>query len=133
VTAKKSSLKFFLDENVPSSVGAALEGFGHEVIYLQDAIAKGSSDPLVCTAAQQNQAILVSLDSDMKKLAKRYGSTNGRFKKLSLVKLSCKSTSAVQRISAAMSIISHEWEISQDKTSRRIFVEIGQEAISIKR
>lgn len=133
MTAKNPPLRFFLDENVPRSVGVVLEDLGHVVIYLQDAIAKGASDPLVCTAAEQNEAILVSLDSDMKKLAKRYGATNGRFKKLSLVKLSCKATSAAQRMKIAMSLIVHEWEVSEGKLSRRLFIEIGQEAISIKR
>ena len=73
--------------------------------------------------------ILVAHDGDMKGLAKRHGVTNGRFKSLSLLKLSCSEPRAVDRLRQAMSLIEHEWQVSQQKRARRLYVEIGTEVI----
>ncbi|MCB1480296.1 MAG: DUF5615 family PIN-like protein [Rhodobiaceae bacterium] len=129
MTTKKAILKFFLDEGVPDSVGQKCIDAGHEVIYLRDCIATGSPDDLVCVAAEKNEAILVACDGDMKQLVKKFGIGNGRFKKLSLVKLSVNSPLAAKRMAQAMSLIEHEWEISETKTARRVFIEIRQHAI----
>jgi predicted nuclease of predicted toxin-antitoxin system len=117
-------LRFFLDEGVADSVGKFLTERGHEVIYLRDSIATGSPDPLVCVAAQANDAILVAHDADMKGLAKRYGAGQGRFKYLSLIKLSCPEPRAADRMKEAITLIEHEWQISQTKAARRLYVEI---------
>lgn len=102
---------------------------GHEVIRLQAALPPGSPDPLVCATAERNEAILVAFDGDMKALAKRRGVGNARFKKLSLLKLSCRETRAALRVQAAMSLIEHEWNFGQANLDRRIFIEIGNEVI----
>jgi predicted nuclease of predicted toxin-antitoxin system len=120
----KHRLKVFLDEGVPDAVGREFGTAGHEVIFLRDCIATGSPDDLVCVAAEANEAILVACDGDMKQMVKRFGIGNGRFRKLSLIKVSCNSPQAASRIKEAMSLIEHEWSISQAKSSRRLFVEI---------
>lgn len=120
----RKRLRFFLDEGVADSVGAFLASEGHHVIYLRESIPTGSSDPLVCIAAAQNDAILVAHDADMKGLVKKHGVGNGRFKRLSLIKLSCPEPRAVDRMREAMSLIEHEWAISSSKTSRRLYIEI---------
>ena len=117
-------LRFFLDEGVPHSVGQALDEAGHEVIYLQQVMATGSPDQLVCAVAEANDAILVALDADMKQLARRYGVGSRRYKRLSLIKLSCRETRAAARIKAALTLIEHEWAYSEGNTDRRIFIEI---------
>lgn len=133
MTGGKQRLKLLLDEGVPDAVGREFERAGHEVHYLRHVIATGSPDELVCVAAEQNDAILVACDGDMKQLVKRFGVGNGRFKKLSLIKISCESPAAAQRIKAAMSLLEHEWTISSGKIARRLFVEIFKESFSIKR
>lgn len=130
---KKPRLRFFLDEGVPRAVGRKLSEFGHDVIYLQDATASGSPDQLVCAVAQANEAILVALDGDMKQLAQRHGIGQRRYRKLSLLKLSCREPRAAERVNAAMTLIEHEWNFSAGTTDRRIFIEIGDIAISTKR
>lgn len=122
-------MRFFLDEGVPNSVGLALEGAGHEVIYLRDAIATGSPDPLVCAVAEENEAILVALDGDMRQLAQRRVIGQRRFRRLSLVKLSCRPTRAAKRTEAAISLLEHEWSVSESSTDRRLFVEISDTVI----
>jgi len=130
---KKLRLRFFLDEGVPHAVGRKLLEFGHEVIYLQDATATGSPDQLVCAVAEANEAILVALDGDMKQLVKRQGIGDRRYRKLSLLKLSCREPRAAERIDASMTLIEHEWNFSAGTSDRRLFVEIGDRAISTKR
>lgn len=125
----KKRLRFFLDECVPNSVGSVFLDSGHEVIYLREAGATGSPDPLVCKLAEENDAILVSLDSDMKKIAKGVGTTAARFARLSLVKLSCETVNAAERVSVALSLIEHEWDAGHQREGRRLYVEIGKHVI----
>jgi Domain of unknown function (DUF5615) len=130
---RKPKLRFFLDEGVPHAVGRKLTDSGHEVIYLQDATASGSPDQLVCAVAQANEAILVALDGDMKQLAQRHGVGQRRYRRLSLLKLSCREPRAADRVGTAMSLIEHEWKFSDGNSDRRIFIDIGDTSISTKR
>lgn len=127
------TLRLFLDECVPDGVGRVFSDSGHHVIFLRQAGATGSPDQLVCTLAEENDAILVSLDGDMKQLARNNGVGKKRFSRLSLIKFSCETAKAAARASDAMSIILHEWERSLGANGRRVFVEIYPAAISIKR
>ncbi len=121
---RRPILKLFLDAGVPDSVGQCFEKAGHVVIYERDAVAPGSPDQLVCAVSERNDAILVALDADMKQLAQRRGIGRIRFRRLSLIKLSCRETRAAQRVDAAMSLIEHEWQVSSQHRDRRIFIEI---------
>jgi len=133
VTGPRPRLRFFLDEGVADSVGAYLTSEGHFVIYLRDSINTGSADPLVCIAAEANEAILVAHDADMLGLVKKHGVSNGRFKRLSLIKLSCPAPRAVDRLKTAMSLIEHEWIVSGTKTARRVHIEIKTDIIRTMR
>src|SRR5262249_10588983 len=125
----RPTLRLFLDEGVPDSVGHTFMENGHEVGFLNRTIARGSSDHLVCAIADINNAVLVALDGDMKRIAQSYGIGSVRFLRLGLIKLSCLETIAAQRVQAAMSLIEHEWEIGRGKEGRRIFIEIGTDVI----
>lgn len=118
-------MKLFLDEGVPKSVGVCFEDRGHEVIYFSDAAEPGSPDPLIATISMENDAILVALDGDMRKLAQQRGIGQRRYRRLSLIKFSCRETIAAGRAAAAMSLIEHEWALVGSPSSRRLFIEIG--------
>jgi len=126
-------LRFFLDEGVPVMTGRALESAGHEVIYFgQSGIAKGSVDPVVCVSALANEAILVAHDGDMKTLARGHGVTSARFASLSLLKLGCRESDGPRRVTAAMSLIEHEWMVGEGQ-ERRLFIVIGSTVIRTHR
>jgi predicted nuclease of predicted toxin-antitoxin system len=127
--AERPSLRLFLDEGVPDSVGHTFMEFGHEVAFLNKSLARGSSDHLVCAIADINDAILVALDGDMKRIAQSHGVGSGRFLKLGLIKLSCFEPDAAARVRSAMTLIEHEWNISAVQEGRRIFVEISDKVI----
>jgi predicted nuclease of predicted toxin-antitoxin system len=108
VTAAQLVLRVFIDQCVPDSTGRAFQDHGHEVIYLREKIATNSPDPLVAAVAEANEAILVSLDADFRQLAKRHGVGRREFRRLSLIKLSCRESRCYARIVDAMSLILHE-------------------------
>ena len=122
----RPKLRVFLDEGVPRAVGRVFNAHGHEVIYLDEAMKRGSADVLVCTVAQTNDAILVAFDNDMKQIARGHGVGGERFKKLSLIKFQCSEPNAAERLEQAMSLVEHEWNVSAEKTGRRLFVVIGK-------
>ncbi|MCA6102353.1 DUF5615 family PIN-like protein [Bradyrhizobium australafricanum] len=125
----RPSLRLFLDEGVPDSVGRAFMEAGHHVAFLNKMLSRGSSDHLVCTIADINDAILVALDGDMKRIAQGHGIGTSKYLRVGLIKLSCSEPDAARRVREAMSLIEHEWNISQGKEGRRIFVEISNQVI----
>jgi predicted nuclease of predicted toxin-antitoxin system len=117
-------LRVFIDQCVPDSAGRAFQEHGHEVIYLRERIATDSPDPLVAAVAEANEAILVSLDADFTRIAKRHGVGRREFRRLSLIKLSCRESRCYARINQAMTLIYHEWNVAQDGRDRRLFMDI---------
>lgn len=122
-------LRLFLDEGVPIAVGQKFIEHGHDVIFLSEAIKRGSPDTLVCAVAEANDAILVAFDNDMRQLARNHGVGKGRYKRLSLVKFSCPEPKAASRLEEAMSFIEHEWAFCLQRKARRMFVEIGKDVL----
>lgn len=127
-------MRFLLDEGVPVSVGKVLAEAGHEVIFFNDSgLAAGSADPVVCTAAEASDAVLVAADGDMKQLAKGHGIKPARFKKLCLLKLECRKPDAAERTARAISLIELEWTIAQLEEADRFFVVIGKGTLKTHR
>ena len=133
MSSQGTKLKLFLDEGVPESVGRCFAAVGHNVIYFKEAAVPGSPDQLVAAVSEANDAVLIALDGDMRKIAQRRGVGQRRFRKLSLIKLSCRETRAASRVQKAMSLIEHEWRLASDKSDRRVFIEIGNDVIRIMR
>ena len=125
MTAGRPVLSLFLDEGVPDSVGHAFLEAGHEVAFLNKSSARGSPDHVVCAIADINDSILVALDGDMKKIAQGHGVGQRKLLQLGLIKLSCFEPDAAVRVRMAMSLIEHEWMVTEGRTGRRIFVEIS--------
>lgn len=121
------SIRFFIDHCVPDSVGSALRDAGHEVILLRERIAQDSPDPLVAAVSELHGAVLVSLDSDFRRLAPRVPiGERQRFRRLSRIGLRCKAPQCAQRMRACLSLVVHEWIVAQASADKRMIVEIGQ-------
>ena len=127
--AERRPLRFFIDHCVPESVSKALEGAGHEVIRLRMELAEDAPDPLVAAVSQMHGAILVSHDSDFRTLVPRSGVGRRRFARLSRIGLRCAPPRAAQRMTLALSLIEHEWEVAQQSNDKRMIVEIGDTSI----
>ena len=64
-------MKFLLDHCVPASVGAVLRERGHEVVVLTEVLPQDAADQIVAMVAELNECVLVTQDSDFKKIANR--------------------------------------------------------------
>jgi predicted nuclease of predicted toxin-antitoxin system len=123
--ARRAVIRFFVDQNVPDSVGIALRNRGHHVTLLREVIPQESPDPLVATTALLNRAVLVTFDRDFDH--KRAESQIGhRHDKLSRIILKCREPEAAARIGVAMSLIESELRLLRTKasTQKRVIVEI---------
>lgn len=122
-------LRFFIDQNVPDSVGRVLQAAGHEVILLRQQLVTNAPDPLVAAVSEMFGAILISHDKDFKSLAPRMEIGRRRFGRLSRIALECSEPQAAQRVKAALSLIEHEWDVAQANKDKRMIVHIGQSII----
>ncbi|MBI3453495.1 MAG: DUF5615 family PIN-like protein, partial [Rhodospirillales bacterium] len=114
-------MRFFTDQNVPESVAKTLEEARYEVTRLGEKIARDSPDPLVAAVAEANGAILVTMDSDFKKIASRVDIGHRRYRKLSILRFEkCRESHAATRLSSALSLIEHEWEFGGGARDRRM-------------
>jgi predicted nuclease of predicted toxin-antitoxin system len=125
----KVILPLFLDEGAPKSVGTYFKEQGHNVTFLEEALARGSADILVSEVAVRSNAILVAVDKDMRQIAKRHGIGSVRFKRLNLLQFRCTAIQSIHRAKEACSLIEHEWGIASMKTARRFWVEVGDSYI----
>ena len=129
----RTTLKFLLDEGVPRSVGISLRDEGHEVIFLEEAVSRGSADPVVCAAAIQNGAILIAHDKDMKTIAQGHGIGQSRFRTLNLLKLSCKKPTSAVRVIKALELVVYEWNFGGYGRGRQLDIEILNTVIRLNR
>jgi hypothetical protein len=60
----------------------------------------------------------------MERIAQGYGVGGRTFLNLGLIKLSCFEPDAATRVRTAMSLIEHEWNVTEGREGRRILVEI---------
>ena len=125
--AVRLTIRFFIDHCVPDSVGSALRDAGHEVILLRERIAPDSPDPLVAAVSEMSGAVLISLDSDFRRLAPRVPKgERQRFRRLSRIGLRCKAPRCARRLTSALSLIEHEWTLAQASADKRMIMDIGE-------
>ena len=123
-------MRFFLDNNVPDSVGHELRAHGHEVVLLREVLATDTPDQVVATVSEDLGMVLVSYDKDFKIIAPRIPRGHrSRFGKLSRISLGCKEPQAAERMKVAMSLVENEFEIAQSSQDKRIHIFIGDGVI----
>lgn len=125
--SQRPILRTFLDAGVPDSVADIFRKHSHLAILHREALPEKSTDAVVCATAMANDAILVAIDGDMKTFAKRFGISQGstRFARLNIIRLCCNEVLASKRLDHAMTFIEHEWSVSEEKTARRLWIEVG--------
>ncbi len=107
--ARRATLLFFLDQNVPDSVGRVLAAAGHEVEYLRKHLATDAKDNVVAATAIDRGAILVSSDGDFRGRAKAAGVTRKQLHHLHRALIKCRDFEASHRFEEALDLIEHEW------------------------
>lgn len=127
-------MHFVLDENAPVTLVEPLRNFGAEVSRITDYIAEGSPDPLVAATCDELGAIVISVDSDFKRIITRRRDRQKRpLRHVGLIKMSCKESRVVERLMAAMPLIYKEYELRQQMPDRRIIAFVHTEIMTIHR
>lgn len=132
MTGEAVRLRLLLDEGVANSAGRAFEALGHEVIYGNRSLARGTPDGAVAATAIANEAILVAQDGDMHRIARGFGVDGRRFAALNLIQLACPGPDAARRVQEAMSLILHEWAAGNGR-ARRLHLVIGHSTMRTHR
>ena len=126
-------LAVFFDEGTPVPVAEPFIRNGYRVIHFHEVLPRGEGvkDDIVAAMALRNDAALIAVDPDLKRLVKRFGSSpdHARFKSLNLIWLSCGPVMATKRVEQAMSFIDHEWDFACRKRARRLWIDIGAHRI----
>lgn len=119
-------LVVLLDEGTPVPAARPFHQRKHGVIFHHQVLASGATDQEVAAAAILNEAVLVAVDADMRRMVRRFGTPgrNERYSKLSLIHIRCNEVMAAKRLDQAMSFIEHEWSFACQKPSRRMWVDI---------
>jgi predicted nuclease of predicted toxin-antitoxin system len=127
VNRDSKEIVVLLDEGTPIAVAEPFVSRGHYVIYHREVMDSGAKDDVVAATAILNNAILVAVDADMKRLVRRFGSPNNseRYKRLHLIFLSCDQVLAAKRLDHAMSFVEGEWAVTCEKAARRLWLDIG--------
>lgn len=127
-------MRFMLDENVPEGVAAILRGLEHDVVRSTDVIAAGSPDPLVATAAQEDDRILVTHDGDFRRIERLCSQgQQERFPTFSRLMLSCSGPAAAPRLETFLVIVEAEYQRVQNLDDKRLTVDIGDRRVRIFR
>lgn len=128
----RQDLVVLLDEGTPVLSASPFLDRGHQVIYHGDVLDSGAKDEIVASTAILNNAALIAVDLDMKRLARRFGSPdNGaRFRKLDLIFIGCDPVMAAKRLAHAMSFIENEWSVRCEKAARRLWVSIDNHRLT---
>lgn len=117
-----------LDEGTPVPAAEPFIERGHQVIYHGDVLFSGADDGLVVAHAILNDAALIAVDADMRRMVRRFGAPSQahteKYHRLNLISIRCNEVLAAKRLAQAMSFIEHEWRFAYEKTARRMWVDI---------
>jgi predicted nuclease of predicted toxin-antitoxin system len=131
---QRKKLIVLLDEGTPILSAGPFLKRGYQVIYHGDVLDSGAKDDLVAATAILNEAALIAVDLDMKRLVRRFGAQdNGRFKKLDLIFVGCDPVMAAKRLAHAMSFIENEWNVRCEKAAHRLWVSIDSHRLTTYR
>jgi predicted nuclease of predicted toxin-antitoxin system len=132
VSGKKLSLTILLDEGTPVLAASPFQARGYTVIHHANVLDSGAKDEVVVVTAIINNAILIAVDADMKRMVRRFGSPNNseKYAKLDLIFISCNEVLATKRLEHAMSFIENEWKVACEKAARRLWVDVGEHRLT---
>jgi predicted nuclease of predicted toxin-antitoxin system len=135
VKGNRQSLTVLLDEGTPVLSANPFLSRGYQVIHHAEVLESGASDEIVAAMAILNNAALIAVDLDMKRLVRRFGSpSNGpKFKKLDLIFIGCDAVMAEKRLEHAMSFVENEWSVRCEKAARRMWVNIDSHRLTTYR
>lgn len=99
--------------------------------FLRDAMETDTPDQMVATQAHEDCRILVSVDSDFKKMAHRLSGDRQYVKSLHVVLFTCGQVAAVTRVETALPYIEFAWAHRSTRKSKPMKIEVQGGAIRV--
>lgn len=118
---EQAKLRFFLDNNVPDSIGRYLQGRGHSVYRQRHHIGTDSPDPVVGMTALQAQRILVTWDKDFNSQRFR----QPRFARLNVLSLSGDGPTLLQAVKEHIVALEFHFPRTPNNGRLAIFIKTG--------
>lgn len=124
----------FVDENVPDDIANFLMRMDYEVHLVRDRFVAGTPDHVIAKAADEYGAVVLTYDSDYKRLAGwQLKSPPSRYPNMGLVILSGREEDGLALITSALPEIELMHALVQMRTDTRLLVEVGPNGTYLKR
>jgi predicted nuclease of predicted toxin-antitoxin system len=124
----------FVDENVPDDVTEFLQSINYEVYLVRERFPAGTPDQVIANAASEARAVVVTYDSDYKRLAGwQPNSPPTRYPNMGVIMLSGLEAQGRQLITSALPEIEFLYDFVQTRGDKRLLVEVGPNGIFLKR
>jgi predicted nuclease of predicted toxin-antitoxin system len=94
---------------------------------------KGTADSIIAAIGEQDAAVLVTVDKDLRALAPRIPKERRLYKKLGIISIRCPEPQAANRIRQNIDLIEFEYHRSQSLRDRRLMMSIGLNFVWIER
>lgn len=126
-------MRFLIDENVQAGIIAALVDQNHDAIRATEILGEGAADPLVATAAVEQERVLVSHDNDMRHIEKKISDRHReRFPSLCRLMLCLPEPLALARLNLFLPLI--EFEFAQARLAAQpMMLEICERRVRLLR
>ncbi len=127
-------MRLLIDENVPDDVALVFRARCHEVILVREVFAPGTKDPVIAALGNSWEAIVVSWDRDFKALVPRAPEgTRQLFRKLGRITFYCNYPKGAPRLGVVFDVIDFEYAQAQQRSDKRVLIEIGDNYIRLLR
>lgn len=128
----RTRIPFFLDNNVPDSVGTVLQDSGHDVTRLREVMDRESADPVIAIACARGGQVLVTHDRDFRSGAERLNISRRQYREsLHRIQLRCPEPKSAERIIDALAVIEVEWQLV--RVNRPMVIHLHSASIRIDR
>ncbi|WP_432814113.1 DUF5615 family PIN-like protein [Sphingorhabdus sp.] len=128
-----SIMRFLIDENVQTAIILALTECGHDAVRATEILETGAADPLVATAAVENDRILVSHDNDMRRIERKISETHReRFPSLCRLMFCLPEPEALARLLMFLPLVELEFQQAR-QANQPMMLEICARRIRIHR
>jgi hypothetical protein len=121
-------VRFLIDQNIPASVGRALDERGHSITHVRDILRPDSPDQLIAFLAIQEGFVILTHDRDFRNINELapHGYRR-RFHRADRIILGPTSTRAVPRLLAVLDLIEfmYEWTRTRHAQFRVDITEIS--------
>jgi len=128
-------MRFVLDDNVADSVRVWLRDQRHDAVFVRDLIGPDAQDAEISVAMRERNWLIFTHDRDFRdrQLRERLGLKRRELHEANRIVFVCEESRALKRLKAAYRLIIDEIERYEQNQIQRVFVEIKQNVISVKR